>query len=93
MGWFLSFILSVAVTAIAYLLFPGVIVLTGKKMTKRGIRRVVIWNAIVVASIFAIIRASNGIQGTNAAVFLWSAVANAILRNYSFKDEETEQKR
>lgn len=75
-----TFLGNILITAIAYLLVPIIILISGKKLTLPQIKKTVIINGICVWLIFMIIRIESGIDGTSFAVLLWSAVGYSILK-------------
>lgn len=85
MDMMFTFLVNLTLTAGAYLCIPQIICFIGKKLTEKGIKRIILFNGAFVWLIFAIIRAENNIQGSGASVFLWSAVAHWILKAKSTK--------
>lgn len=75
-----TLLVSFFITAIAYLLVPIIILISGKKLTLPQIKKTIIINGICVWLIFMIIRIESGIDGTSFAVLLWSAVGYSILK-------------
>lgn len=88
METFLAISFSLFITAVAYLVFPIVLCIIGKPITLSQIKKVVIVNGICVWLIFTIIRIESGIDGTSAAVLLWSSVAYWLMKKYCLKTEE-----
>ena len=73
-------------TAGAYLCIPVVIGYSGKKFTAKQIKKITIINGMVIWLILAIIRTNNGVEGTDASVFLWSAIVHWILKENVLKN-------
>lgn len=91
MDTILAIFLNLLITAVAYLILPIVLCIIGKPITLSQIKKVVIVNGICVWLIFTIIRIESGIDGTSAAVLLWSSVAYWLMKKYCLKKEETKQ--
>lgn len=88
METFLAISFSLFITAVAYLVFPIVLCIIGKPLTLSQIKKLVIVNGICVWLIFTIIRIESGIDGTSAAVLLWSYVAYWLMKKRCLKTEE-----
>ena len=83
-----SLLVDLVVTTLFYLLVPVVLCVRHKPLTKEQIKKIVIINGVVVWLVFRIISMElTGEAGTGAAVFLWSAVANWLLKKYCLKNE------
>ncbi len=93
MDTIISIFLSLLITAIAYLILPIVLCVIGKPLTLSQIKKLVIVNGISVWLIFAIIRIESGIDGTSAAVFLWSSVAYWLMKKRCLKTEEKHEQK
>lgn len=83
----MEYLLSILITAGAYLLVPAGICLSGAKLRAKKIMRIAVINAIVVYFVFAIIRAANGTSGSGASVFLWYYVAHSLMKNNCLAEE------
>lgn len=88
MDTILTIFLNLLITAVAYLILPIVLCVIGKPITLSQIKKVVIVNGICVWLIFTIIRIESGIDGTSAAVLLWSSVAYWLMKKRCLKTEE-----
>lgn len=87
----LTLFISLVLTAIIYLFIPIILCLTCRnKFTNKQIIAITIANGSILWLIFMIIRIEAGIEGTSAAVYLWSAVAYALLRKNCLKTESLE---
>lgn len=86
------FIISLIITAAAYLAFPVIFSLIRNKLSRPYSRKtiwlIVIINGACVWTIFQIIRINAGETGTGAAVFLWSAVAYWVMTKIQPKEKE-----
>ncbi len=91
MELFLTILLDILVTLVAYLCVPVIFCLKGKELTQSKIKKIVIINGVSVWLVFAIIKASLDIEQTSAAVFLWSFVAYQLMTKMC-KATETEYK-
>lgn len=94
---FVTFLLDLLFTAVSYLLVPIIFCLSKKELSNSQIKKLVIVNGVCVWLIFTIIRIENGIDGTSAAVFLWSGIAYWLMRKHCLEKEkaispETEEK-
>lgn len=78
----ISLLVGVPITAIAYLVVPVLFCTSKKKRTEKQIKKIVTINGICVCLFFMIIRINEGIEGTSAAVFLWSGVAYYLMKKY-----------
>lgn len=95
MEFVLSLVISIFITAFAYLIVPVIFCIIGYRSYRsysiKTIRKIVIINGACVWLIFQIIRLSAGDTGTSSAVFLWSAVAYWIMKKILVrKNTETE---
>lgn len=83
MDFVISLVISLIITAFAYLLVPIIVCIIGRRslrlFSKKTIRKIVIINGVCVWLIFQIIRLIQGDTGISTAVFLWSAVAYWIM--------------
>lgn len=90
-------IISILITAIAYLLVPLIFSIIGlvadRRYSPKTVWAIVIINGVCVWSIFQIIRLNAGEEGTGAAVFLWSTVAYWMLRIFQSEEQEKEPKK
>ncbi len=80
MDLLIDLLISVSITAIAYLFVPMILCISKKQLTLSQIRKIVIINGFCVWLIFQIIRIENGMDGNSAAVFLWSFVAYKVMK-------------
>lgn len=88
----LTILFDLIITVFFYLLVPVIYCLRKKSLTKKQIRKIVIINGVVVWLIFRILTlALTGEAGTGAAVFLWSAVADWLLKKYCLVEEDEEK--
>lgn len=93
MVFFLTFIFDLLITAAAYLLVPLFFCIrgiNGKKLTAKQLKTVIIINAAIVWLIFMVIRIELEIDGTSAAVFLWSSIGYFLMKKnclYSFDNQ------
>ena len=89
----LSLLFDLVITVFFYLLVPVIFCLQQKSFTKKQIKEIVIINGAVVWFIFQIITSIiNGEPSGSIAVFLWSYVANWLLkRNCLVEGEEEEE--
>lgn len=90
-------IISILITAIAYLLVPLVFSIIGlvadRRYSPKTVWAIVIINGVCVWSIFQIIRLNAGEEGTGAAVFLWSTIAYWMLRIFQSEEKEPKKKK
>ena len=88
-------LLSILITAVAYLTVPVIFSVIGYKSNHQYslsiIRKIVIINGACVWLIFQIIRINAGDTGTSSAVFLWSAVAYWIMKKILLKDRAKDE--
>ena len=83
-----SLVLDLVFTTFFYLLVPVILCIRRSSLTQKQIKKIVIVNGAVVWLVFRIIiTAISGEPGTGAAVFLWSAVANGLLKKYCMKEK------
>ena len=82
---FIIFCLDFFITAIAYLLVPTIFCICRKKLKLSRIKLIVIVNGICVWLAFMIIRINAGVDGTSAAVFLWSSVTYFLMKKHCLK--------
>lgn len=88
----LSLLFNLIISVFFYLLVPVIFCLRKKSLTIKQIRKIVIINGIVVWLIFQILTLElTGEMGTGAAVFLWSAVANGLLKKHCLIEDEDEE--
>lgn len=76
----LTFGVNLIITAFAYLLVPTILCICRKELTLSRIRLIVIVNGICVWLIFMVIRINAGLDGTSAAVVLWSGIAYFLMK-------------
>ena len=82
-------LISIIVTVVAYLLVPTIVILIGKNLKKKTITTITIINCIVVWFVFRIVQTEiNGVSGTGAAVFIWGAVGNWLMRKNCLAPEQ-----
>ena len=80
-------IFNIILTFFCYMLVPTIIAGTGRKFTKKQIKKIVIINGAVVWFLFRIISISlNGESGSGSAVFLWSSVAFFLMKKYCLEN-------
>ena len=87
----MKYILSIIVTAGAYLLVPVIVCFSGKKLKASTLKRINIFNCVVVWLTFSIIRINAGIEGSSAAVFLWGTVGHWLLKANCMKEGAQEE--
>lgn len=83
-----SFLLDLIVTVCLYLLVPAIYCIRKQKLPISKIKRIAIVNGACVWLFFSIVRASAGIEGTSAAVFMWSAVGYLLMKKYCLVNSE-----
>lgn len=92
MDWtslFRHFILNLIITALAYLLVPAIIAISGKKYSDKKLKRIVIVNCILVWILFRIFQIALGDEpSSSAAVFLWGGIGYWILIECNLKAEQ-----
>lgn len=83
-----SLVVSLVTTIFIYLIVPTIIILCGKKYTKKTLKTIVIVNGVVGFIIFNIIRGFLGeeISSNVFPAFLWSSVAYWLLRKGCLKE-------
>ena len=89
MAFAIEIILSILITAIAYLLIPVIIILTGKKLKEKAIIAIIIINCIVIWFVFRIIQIElNGEPSTGAAAFLWGAIGYWLMKKICLSSKQ-----
>lgn len=83
-----SLVVSLLTTIFIYLIVPTIIILCGKKYTKKTLKTIAIVNGVVGFIIFNIIRGFLGeeISSNVFPAFLWSSVAYWLLRKGCLKE-------
>lgn len=86
MEFVLSLVISLFITAVAYLIVPIIFCIIGYKTYRsysiKTIRKIVIINGACVWLLFQIISISAGETDASPAVFLWSAVAYWLMKKF-----------
>jgi hypothetical protein len=91
METFFSILVGIVITAVAYLVIPVLFCTSKKQRTEKQIKKIVAINGICIWLIFMIIRISVGIEGTSAAVFLWSGVAYFLMKKFCLDTPNVEE--
>lgn len=85
------FLLQTLVTAFCYLCIPGCVCVLcwayDKKLSLKAIKRIVLIHGFLMWLILQVIRIERGMEGTSAAVFLWSSLAYWMLKKKCLKKE------
>lgn len=77
------------ITIIVYMFYPITIIIRKKKYTKKELRKITLFNAFAGFLIFTVINFVFGVEhvANMAAAFIWSSIAEMILRKTSLKQE------
>lgn len=81
----MELLINLLITATAYLLIPVIFCFSGKQLSQKQIKTIIIVNSACVWLIFTIIRIEAGISGTSFAVFLWSSVAYFLMKKGTYR--------
>lgn len=82
MEWFLSLLVGVIITAVAYMACPVIKLIRNQgKFEKKRARKIALWNSIVVGAIFCVLTAASESGATWSAgpAFLYYWINSSIL--------------
>ena len=84
-----SLLISLLITATAYLLIPVILILSKRKYTKSMIRTIAVSNASAVFIIFAFLELMvSGSAGSNfAPALIWGSIGHTLLQRFSLGEE------
>lgn len=92
MDWaslFRHFILNLIITALAYLLVPAIIAISGEKYSDKKLKRIIIVNCILVWIFFRIFQTALGDEPSSiAVVLLWGGIGYWMLIECNLKAEQ-----
>lgn len=93
MELFIQLVISILITALAYLFVPMIFLTVQKKLEIKIIKRIAIINSVAVWLLFQIINIEvRGGKSSGAAVFLWGYIGYKLLEKFCQKeDEKTEE--